>query len=499
MNLLFRTEASVAIGTGHVMRCLALAQAWQDIGGHATFAMVEATPAVEDRLRSEGFDIVRFGLKVGSLADAQETARLALERSASWVVVDGYSFSAEYQASLRADERKILFIDDNGHAGRYSADIVLNQNAHATEALYVDRGASTQLLLGPRFAMLRREFAPCREWIRNIPEIAHHVLVTMGGSDPDNITERVIEAIRAEPALTATVVVGGSNPHLSKLRAAVREAGHSIELVENAVNMPELMAKADIAVAGAGTTSWEMCFLGLPALLIVLADNQRPAAAEVSGRGAAISLGEGADITAGALTDQLRKVVSSPQLRRAMSECGRELVDGRGAERVAQALQWGRVRLRRALADDCKLLWELANDPTVRASSFSPEPIPWDRHVAWFRSKMDAGRCQIMIGEVGTTVVGQVRIDVRHDGEGEIDIIVSREFRGQGMGTRLLDVAVKERFAASTLSRVHAYILLENRASQRAFENAGFRNLGQEQVKGLSTLHYVRDRIDDVP
>jgi UDP-2,4-diacetamido-2,4,6-trideoxy-beta-L-altropyranose hydrolase len=493
MNLLFRTDASVAIGTGHVMRCVALAQAWRDAGGHAIFAMAEATRAVEERLRSEGFEVARPGVRVASVADAEETARLAHKHNVSWVVVDGYEFGAEYQATLKSRGLKVLFIDDNGHAGRYSADLVLNQNAHASEAFYPTRDASTRLLLGPRFAMLRREFTSWRGWNRKIPAVARRVLVTMGGSDPDNVTERVVGAILAEPSLNATVVVGGSNPHLPQLRELVAGAQQNVHLVENVLNMPELMTKSDVAISGAGTTSLEMCFLGLPVLLIVLADNQRPAAEELNRRGAAINLGDGAEIRPSTLSPCLARLVSSQDTRKAMSQRGRELVDGHGAERVVRALRTSALQIRRATMADCKLLWELANDPTVRASAFSPASIPWEDHVAWFESKMQRATCHILIGEAQGAIAGQVRVDERPDGQGEIDVSLSREFRGAGVGSRLIDLAVRELFASTGLSRIHAYILPQNTASQRAFENAGFQRAVEEQVKGHRALHYVRD------
>ena len=99
--LLIRADGSLAIGTGHVMRCLALAQAWRDAGGDAVFAMADATPALEERLRNEGFEVARAAVQVGSVADAEETAQLAHKHGASWVVVDGYEFGEGYQASLK--------------------------------------------------------------------------------------------------------------------------------------------------------------------------------------------------------------------------------------------------------------------------------------------------------------------------------------------------------------------------------------------------------------
>src|SRR5208337_4043288 len=221
-NLVVRADATVRSGTGHVMRCLALAQAWHDAGGQVSFAMAEATPPIEERLRNESFEVTRLAVQVGSAVDAERTSQLAFQHGATWVVVDGYEFSAEYQANLKRRGLKVLFIDDNGHARHYSADLVLNQNAHAAEGFYPSRDSSTRLLLGPRFVMLRREFTSWRGWNREIPPVARRVLVTMGGSDPDNVTQKVVEAILSqgdfEVDFEVTVVAGGSNPHLPTLR-----------------------------------------------------------------------------------------------------------------------------------------------------------------------------------------------------------------------------------------------------------------------------------------
>ena len=498
-RLLIRCDADVAIGSGHVMRCLALAQAWQDAGGCAIFAMAQATPTVEERLRSEGFEVERTSVSVGSTADAYDSALLARKHGVSWIVVDGYEFGAEYQATLKSRGLKVLFIDDNGHAGHYSADLVLNQNVHAREAFYPSRDPSTRLLLGPRFAMLRREFTQWREWHREIPAVARRVLVTMGGSDSDNVTKQVLQAILGEPSLNTTVVAGGSNPHMPELRELVAAARGSVRLVENVTNMPELIANSDVAISGAGTTALEMCFLGLPALLIVLADNQRLAAEELNRCGAAMNLGEAAEVQPSTLSPCLTRLINSQDTRKTMSEHGRELVDCRGAERVVWVLRTSALRVRRAIAADCRLLWELANDPTVRASGFYPALIPWDDHVAWFESKMQTATCHTLIGEAEKAFVGQVRVEVRADGEGEIHVSITNEFRGKGLGSRLIDLALREIFTSIAVSRIHAYILPQNTASQRAFENAGFQKVGEEQIKGHRALHYVRDKsVEDI-
>lgn len=338
--LLIRADASVAIGTGHVMRCLALAQAWADAGGQAIFAMADATPAVEERLRNEGFGVARAAVRVGSAADAEEAAQLAYQHDTSWVVVDGYEFDAEYQSSLKRRGLRVLFIDDNGHAGHYSADLVLNQNAHANEALYRSRELSTKLLLGPRFAMLRREFAAWRGWEREIPAIARNVLVTMGGSDPDNFTRKAIDGVRAVrgASLRIRVLAGGSNPHVASLEEICADGGDSIQLIRDATDMPEQMSWADLAVTGAGSACLEICLMGLPALLIDLAENQTPIANEFARRGTAYHLGSSKTVAPDRIKAETRRLLTSVAERRAMSQRGRELVDGKGAERVVREL-----------------------------------------------------------------------------------------------------------------------------------------------------------------
>jgi UDP-2,4-diacetamido-2,4,6-trideoxy-beta-L-altropyranose hydrolase len=320
------------------MRCLALAQSWQDAGGHAIFAMADCTPLLEERLRHEGFEIAHVSVPAGSAADAAETARIGRKHGASWIVVDGYQFGAEYQASLKSRDLKVLFVDDNGHAEYYSADLVLNQNIHASESLYSNREASTRLLLGTQFAMLRREFVAWRNWGREIPSVARKCLLTMGGADPDNVTARVLRTILTEFDLEATVVVGYNNPHLPELRGLSKDCG-KVQFIANATNMPELIASADLAVAAAGTTSLEMCFLGLPAVLIVLAENQRAVAEELNRREAAVQLSEGANAMPGTLAECLASLLASPERRKTMSETGRKLVDGLGASRVVAQLQ----------------------------------------------------------------------------------------------------------------------------------------------------------------
>jgi UDP-2,4-diacetamido-2,4,6-trideoxy-beta-L-altropyranose hydrolase len=337
-SLLIRADAAVAMGTGHVMRCLALAQAWQDSGGRAVFALAQSTPAIEARLAAESCEVLAVTAQAGSAEDAEQTIELAGRAGAEWIVVDGYQFGVEYQAALKRAGLKILFVDDYGHAGYYSADLLLNQNAYANQGMYTACASHTRLLLGTRYCLLRREFSAWRGWKREIVRAGRRVLVTMGGSDPDNVTGVVMEALGQLPDIEATVVVGGSNPHFEDLQQRASIYQNWLRLEKSVTNMPELMARADIAIAGAGTTCWEMCRLQLPMALIDLAENQKPIAQALDGLGAAIHLGGTESVTADGIAKRAANLLASERQRATLAErCG-ALVDGLGAERVRSEL-----------------------------------------------------------------------------------------------------------------------------------------------------------------
>jgi UDP-2,4-diacetamido-2,4,6-trideoxy-beta-L-altropyranose hydrolase len=341
MNLFFRTDASLTMGTGHVMRCIALAQAAQDAGGRDAFALAESTAGIRAKLAEESCDVLPISAEAGSERDWGQCISLAREQRADWIVVDGYQFGDDYQRALKAAGFKVLFLDDYGHAAHYSADLVLNQNAQAKESLYAVREPYIRLLLGTEYCLLRREFSSWRGWKREIAPVGSKVLVTMGGSDPDNVTEVVIAALQHLPHLEATVVVGGSNPHFDSLQRLASQGGQRFRLLRSVDNMPELMAWADVAVSGAGSTCWEMCLLQLPMLLIDLADNQKPIAGALDAMGAAIHLGASGNVSAGEVAERVRNLLAAGTDRASLSKrCG-QLVDGRGAERVLGELSRG--------------------------------------------------------------------------------------------------------------------------------------------------------------
>lgn len=338
--LLVRTDASESIGTGHVMRCLALAQAWQRPGSRVQFALGMTANGLETRLAAEGVAIAQISAPPGSEEDAAQTSDLARSANAGWVVLDGYHFGANYQRAIKKAGLMSLCVDDYGHADHYWADVVLNQNSYADEATYCRREPYTRLLLGSTYALLRREFSRWRGWRRAISPVGGRILVTFGGSDPNNVTLAVIKALGLlnSTGFHVRVVVGAANPNRELLAEEAGRGHCRVELVNAATDMPDLMAWADLAISAAGSTCWELAFMGVPMVTIIQAENQRFIAENLAQSGVALNAGWHHAFRGPVLAEIVSRLVGAPEMRRRMSGLGQAMVDGFGAQRVAETL-----------------------------------------------------------------------------------------------------------------------------------------------------------------
>ncbi len=340
--LLIRTDASATIGSGHVMRCLALAQAWQDQGGDVTLLARELPAPLAERLRAEQVRIAPLLTQTDPRADVDATVRAAQEVGARWIVADGYQFGLAFQQEVKSAGGRLLLLDDYGHAERYVADLVLNQNIDARAELYAERSDTTRLLLGTQFALLRREFTGLQVTETPPAAVATKLLITLGGADPSGVTRLVLQGlVGVETTLDVVAVVGASNRFGEEIRALAEAAPHRVLIRHDARDIAALMQWADVAISAGGTTCWELAYLGVPKIIVILADNQRGIAGGLDEAGVSISLGWYADLTGEALASAVDRLVSNVNLRQEMSRRGRALVDGQGSSRVCQLLREG--------------------------------------------------------------------------------------------------------------------------------------------------------------
>jgi len=339
-NLLIRADAGPCIGVGHVMRCLALAQAWREAAGEVTFACKSLPEKLRARLSEEGFRLHGVGPSSDLESDARFTRDLARELNAA-VVLDGYHFSQPYQAILHREVVRLLVIDDHGQIGGYRADLILDQNLAARADIYEDRPADCRVLAGPEYILLRREFTRTSTRQQHGRNPVGSILVTFGGGDGHDITSRVMQALE-HPTLGGVkivVAVGAANPRVASIERAASESRHRVSVLVDPSDMATVMETADLAICAAGSTCWELAYSCVPMLLVVTASNQAGVARALVRARIALVLSSSPDLDERTVLESLRKVMRDEHLRQSMADMGRGIVDGRGVGRVVKILK----------------------------------------------------------------------------------------------------------------------------------------------------------------
>ena len=508
-RILIRCDASLLIGSGHVMRCRTLARELQRHGAEVWFlcrrqpgdlinllepefavlALPEQPSAPCDGL--EGRDLYSAWLGCTQEQDAAQCLEVLVEAgitSASWIVADHYGLDARWEAQLLAGlsgsdaAPKLLVIDDLADRP-HQADLLLDQNffGQATHQRYQDLvPPQCRKLLGSHYALLGPEYAQLHPLVPPRTEL-RRVLVFLGGVDPDNLTSRVLEAL-LDPVLAdlaVDVVLGLQSPHRQAVAELVARRPHTT-LHGPLPSLAGLIARADLAIGAAGATTWERSCLRLPTLVVAIAANQLPFAEALDQAGHLQLLGVGASVTAEQIRFALLAQMTEPKPEKAAPA----LTDGWGALRLSMAMMGpqGAISLRPAVAADEKLLLHWANDPQVRANSFSPEPIASKDHHHWFQKGLtDPNRLLLIATASDYCPIGQIRFD-RQPGSAQADVIeaklsllLDRCARGHGLAAQLVRLGLQalEQDWGPSVEAV-AEVLKSNTASNACFARAGF-------------------------
>ncbi|MCK9488781.1 MAG: UDP-2,4-diacetamido-2,4,6-trideoxy-beta-L-altropyranose hydrolase [Xanthomonadales bacterium] len=358
MKVVIRVDASLDIGTGHVMRCLTLANALRERGAECEFICREHAGHLAEKIESSGHSVhllaprdhlacesVRCADELAHASwlgcawhqDAADTIAALGPASCDWLIVDHYALDARWEGQLRPHARKMLAIDDLADRP-HQVDLLLDQNLGRVAADYQPYiSSTTRCLVGPEYALLRPEFARLREYslARRQQAPIQRIVVSLGGVDRDNITRRVLEALASMELpheMKITVVMGGQSPWRETVQSQARHLPFSCQVLVDVEDMAQLMADTDLAIGAAGSSTWERCVLGLPSAIIVLAENQRAIAAALDRMGAALHVKHIEQVPV--VIQQLR----DKSFRQSVSRTASKITDGLGVTRLITAI-----------------------------------------------------------------------------------------------------------------------------------------------------------------
>lgn len=358
MRVALRVDASLQIGTGHVMRCLTLAEALSASGADCEFICRAHEGNLIDFIRSKGYttnvlpvlktlpratDSVHVHwLGATQAQDAEACVPILAAQRVDWLIVDHYALDARWERALAPYRCKLMVIDDLADRS-HACDLLLDQTVGRDATDYHPLVPATcRLLCGSQYALLRPEFAALRHnsLRRRERPVLRNLLVTMGGVDKDNATGQVLQALRTCPLpadCRITVAMLATAPWLAEVRIQAQDMPWPTRVLVDVKKMAKLMADCDLAIGAAGGTSWERCCLGVPTIMFVLAENQRSIARNLERLGTAKLIDFVADASR-ALKPMLTLLIADTAELARMSECGARIVDGYGVNAVMEQM-----------------------------------------------------------------------------------------------------------------------------------------------------------------
>ena len=360
MKILFRTDSSINIGAGHVSRCIVLAKKMRELGAECTFVCRDFTGHLGREITALGFELILLKavfiypsdetvpnqnnqyaewLGVSESVDLAQTQAAISGRYFDWCIIDHYAIGKNWETAIRKTCQSVMVIDDLCDR-LHDCDLLLNQNfgkshQHRYRKLI---GFQADLLLGPRYALLRECFASARSNVSRSFHDNRSIFICMGGMDNGNFTADVIDTIKNSGLLgvNVDVVIGRQNPNSNAVKILCRQLNFNFHI--QPLNFVHLMSTATLSIGSSGVMSWERCCLGLPSVTIAVARNQVQIGQELAAAGATIFVGRSWDGVLSTLNDVVVDLLNQPVLLETMSANAYKLVDGLGVDRVARAI-----------------------------------------------------------------------------------------------------------------------------------------------------------------
>jgi UDP-2,4-diacetamido-2,4,6-trideoxy-beta-L-altropyranose hydrolase len=492
-----RVDGSAQIGTGHVQRCLSLAQALRKCGADVIFVTRLGGGVISSLILANGFTHYHLPIerqyiasendpahahwaKVDWQTDAVDTLEALAPQIPDWVIIDHYAFDARWHDYIREQVGcRIAVIDDLGDR-KQSADLLIDHNptADPKRKYHLSNAKVHRSLIGSRYGLLGPDYAALPK--RIVSPHVDSIGIFMGGADADNLSCKMLKAARnADFTGKIEIISTSANPNLAELESAV-EADPNCILKLDQPSLSAFFAAHDLHIGAAGGATWERCCAGAPSVVVQSAANQSVVIDALLVANAAICC---RSTELDEVMAAIKKALSDWPLRQSLSDSASLLVDGKGCLRVAAAMLSSNLSVRPATISDGNMIHQWRNDLRTRSVSRDPKEIPLESHLAWFENSLKNPVRHIWIGMIGAIATGLVRFDQIDSAKFEVSIFLNPELHGLGLGSLLLR-AGEDALAAtqSTSIEIHAETLPENTGSQAMFLREGYEG----------ALHFVK-------
>ncbi len=481
VSVAIRADADAVIGHGHLMRCLTLAHNLQASGAQVYFICADTSDAAHDLIDTAQFNLQVIPAGLSAQADAQQCINVLKRTHPDWVILDHYDLGPNWQAACHQalpDTKILAFEDIPGRA--HNADMVLDPTYGRTSAEYAALvRPDTRLLLGTEYALLSDHFAALRpqSLARRATPLegkTFQVMISLGGGETSYAILECLKSLALAalpPQTTVTLLLGGGQAERALIDETARALPCPVDIFEHRRDMAQLMANTDLVIGAAGGTSWERCCLGVPAILLELADNQKDIIKCLTAQGAAWHT----DISASAIAQKLNAVLDDPACLPAASIAAAGLCDGQGAARVRREMLTQLISLRRARTEDIPFVWHARYDDAAHKYYRSTQIPNLQEHTDWMTRAMTRDDIILGIVELSGSPMAHIRLDrlPYHPDHAELSIYLSSAMRGKKMAKSVLQAAIgwtKEFGITKILAKVHT----ENSASLNCFLSTGF-------------------------
>lgn len=479
MSLLFRFDADEKTGYGHLSRCLSLAQKYYRQGCNISIASRKLDPVICSEKMS-GYTVLNIPDNTGVSDEIDVLRKASNDQMYDVVVADNYSVDKSWHEKAKSIGKLLVVIDDMG-GQKIHADLLVNPNLGVSEQLYDGIvNSDCVVLAGAKYALINEKFSNIK---RNKPKADSktRVLISIGATDPFNWSATILEALNdyTNEKFDISVVLACETEHLEALKKTATESIHEVNILINPDNLPELMIEAELAIGAAGVSASERMALGIPSIVLVVADNQENMATAITDMKIGVVLDVRNEFDHNTFLTSITKLIADSELRNTLISNMKNVMDMSGADRIIQEISFAmdsEVRLRNAFRSDADIIWRLANDPLARKNSVNQEQIEWDTHVSWYEKALNDKNTCIYLAMVSSDVVGYVRFN-KQGKSAIISISLGENFRGKGYGIKVLTSGIKKFVLTSGVTELVANIRKNNEASNKLFLKAGFKQV----------------------